>query len=102
MSSRFIRVFLVAAVPAALSINIAYAKKPLELNAHAREGRVILADQGITLSQVSAAPRLLTDFEYPVNPGTPEAMARQYLRENAELLKMAADTADLVYDGVVE
>src|SRR6185503_20303198 len=102
MSSRFIRVFLLTAVPAVLSVNVAYAKKPLELNAHDREGRVVLADQGITISQVSAAPRLLTDLEYPVAPGTPEQMARQYLKENSALLKMASDTADLVFDGVVE
>jgi Zn-dependent metalloprotease len=102
MSSRFIRGFVVAAIPAVLFVNVAYAKKPVELNAHQREARVVLADQGITISQASAAPRLLTDLEYPVNPGTPEEMARQYLKENAELLKMAPDNADLVYDGVVE
>src|SRR4051812_23208954 len=102
MSSRFIRAFLVAAVPAILFINVANAKKPLELNAHEREGRVVLADQGITISQVSAAPRLLSDLEYGVTRGTPEQRPRQFLKENAELLKMAPDTADLVFDGAVE
>ena len=101
MSSRFIRGFVAVAIPV-LSINVAYAKKPVELNAQAREGRVVLADQGITISTVSAAPRLVSDLEFPVTPDTPEAMARQYLKANAELLKMAPDTADLVFDNVVE
>jgi Zn-dependent metalloprotease len=102
MTARFIRGLFVVAASAGVFVNSAYAKKPVELNAHEHEGRVVLQDQGVTLSTVSAAPRLLTDVNYAVNPGTPEEMARQFLSANSELLKMQAGATDLAFDGAVE
>jgi Zn-dependent metalloprotease len=80
----------------------AYAKRPTELNAREFEKSVAIQGQGIAISDVSAAPRLIANPGYAVSPGTPEQMARQYLSENSALLKMQADLSDLAFDGVVE
>ena len=42
-------------------------------------------------------PIALYKVNYNVNPDTPEKMARQYLLENSELLKLTSDLSDLRY-----
>ncbi len=58
------------------------------------EPSVRRGDQRISLR--TGAPLALFNVGYRVDPGTPEAMARQYLSENFELLRLrSADLADL-------
>ncbi len=48
------------------------------------------------VSTVTGAPIALYRVGYPVDPGTPEDMARQYLRENRQLLRLQqGDLSDL-------
>ena len=50
----------------------------------------------LRVSALTGAPIALYRVGYPVDPGTPEDMARQYLRENHELLRLQhADLSDL-------
>ena len=64
-------------------------ESPDESEASIRRG-----NQRISLR--TGAPLALYRVGYRVAPGTPEGMARQYLRENAELLHLgSADLADL-------
>lgn len=51
------------------------------------------------LSDVTGAPLVLYGVNYPVTAASPRAMAEQYLRENAALLRLqAADLNDLEYN----
>ena len=88
----------VLAVAGLLSTSLAEAKRspgpamlqsPDESEPSFRHG-----DQRISL--LTGAPLALFNVGYRVAPGTPEAMARQHLRENRELLQLkSADLADL-------
>ena len=47
------------------------------------------------IAQESGVPRALYRIDYPVTPDSPLNMARQYLRDHAELLQLPADLAIL-------
>jgi Zn-dependent metalloprotease len=47
------------------------------------------------VSAVTGVPLALYRVNYPVAPGSAEAMARQYLRENAGSLRLRSDLSDL-------
>ncbi len=47
------------------------------------------------INSQTGVPIALYRANYNVNPDTPEKMARQYLLENSELLKIKSDLSDL-------
>ena len=49
------------------------------------------------INSQTGVPISLYSVNYNVNPDTPERMARQYLLENSELLKIKSDLSDLKY-----
>jgi len=78
----------------------AEAKRPpepsgLERNLDAPEPS--LRQENMRLSAATGVPLALYRVNRRVAPGSPEAMARQYLRESAALLHLRADLSDLRY-----
>ncbi len=70
--------------------------RPVEIMPDELEASILSANGRTSLE--SGAPLALYGIGYRVNPATPEAMARQYLRENASLLHLKApDLGDLTH-----
>ena len=53
--------------------------------------------QNMRVSKETGVPLALYQINYSVHPGDPEDMARQYLQENASLLRIKQDLNDLVH-----
>jgi hypothetical protein len=72
--------------------------EPIQIQGRAPEATVMRGKHQIGVE--SGVPRALYGVNYLVSPGEPEAMARQYLRENAVLLRLdRADLSDLALRG---
>jgi hypothetical protein len=86
-------------------LSLLLAQKPaphgqLEILPDEQEAYVRL--NNMRVSQETGAPLALYKVDYPVYPDTPLNMAWQYLRENADLLKIKNDLSDLQFSSLRE
>jgi hypothetical protein len=83
-----------------LICNISFAQKPsanLPLQIIPDETEASITQNNMRINQLTGVPVALYKPNYPVNADTPENMARQFLTENHELLKLSSDLAELKY-----
>ncbi len=59
------------------------------------QGEQSITVNGMRIMEPSGVPVAIYNPNYPVTPGTNEDMARQYLTENSQLLKIKEDLSDL-------
>ena len=93
----FVRNIIVLAV---LAFSFLYAQKPsgnssMEIIPDEFEASTTINNMRII--KPSGVPVALYNPDYVVNAGTPEQMARQYLSENFQMLKIQQDLSDLNY-----
>jgi hypothetical protein len=79
---------------------ITLAQKPVD-NSHLEivpdETELSETFNSMRINSKTEVPIALYKVNYSVNPDTPEKMARQYLLENSELLKLKSNLSDLRY-----
>jgi PKD repeat protein len=83
-----------------LTLNISWAQKPsvnLALEILPDETEVSSVINNVRFDNNSGVPVAVYKPNYTVNADTPEKMARQYLSENHDLLKLRSDLSDLNY-----
>ena len=83
-----------------LTFNISWAQKPAgnnSLQIIPDETEISITKNNMRINQSTGVPIALYKPNYPVNADTPEKMARQFLTENHELLKLSADLSELKY-----
>jgi PKD repeat protein len=83
-----------------LIFNFAFAQKPsanLALQIIPDETEESITQNDMRINMMTDVPVALYKLNYPVNTDTPEKMARQFLTENHELLKLSADLSELKY-----
>ncbi len=60
------------------------------------------AQANMQIGEQSGIPRMLAGINYAVQPADPVTMARQFLRDHAELLHLKADLSDLAHTSTRE
>lgn len=83
-----------------LTLNISWAQKPAgnnSLQIIPDETEISITKNNMRTNQSTGVPIALYKPNYLVNADTPEKMARQFLAENYELLKLSADLSELKY-----
>ena len=83
-----------------LIFNISFAQKPSvisSLQIIPDETEASITQNNMRINQVTGVPVALYKPNYQVNADTPERMARQFLSENHDLLKLSADLTELKY-----
>jgi hypothetical protein len=86
-------------------LSVLLAQKPgphsqLEILPNEQEGYVRTGNMRVSLE--TGAPLALYKVDYSLRPDTPVNMAWQYLRENADLLKLKSDPSDLQFSSEKE
>lgn len=100
LKMKWIAMFAAVVALNLLSVSPLRAQKPLEnrgLEMIPDESEDYYRFENMRVSKETGAPVALYRVNYAVRPDTPENMARQYLRENAALLKIKADLSDLLH-----
>ncbi|HEY6626506.1 MAG TPA: PKD domain-containing protein, partial [Ignavibacteriaceae bacterium] len=83
-----------------LIFNFSFAQKPstnLPLQIIPDENEQSITQSDMRINLITGVPISLYKPNYPVNADTPEKMARQFLTENHELLKLSANLSELKY-----
>ena len=83
-----------------LMFNTSFAQKPsanLPLQIIPDETETSITQNNMRINELTGVPIALFKPNYPVIADTPEKMARQFLTENHELLKLSADLSELKY-----
>jgi predicted small secreted protein len=88
-----------------LITSVAFAKKPERnrlLEKYDARVESTVRFENMRVRKDNGVPVAVYRLNYPVTPGTPETMARQYLRENAALLRLQSDLSDLQHTRTIE
>ena len=82
-----------------------FAQKPFNSRVreiHLNENEKTRVAANMQIGAESNIPRSLSGLNYSVRPAEPETMARQFLRDHAELLHLRADLSDLAHTSTRE
>ncbi len=105
MATKFTTALAILGCVLALSNAKAFAEKPAkvkQLEILPTEKDEVYAKGNMRINKETQIPTTLYAVNYRVNPASPEEMARQYLRENAEKLHLKADLSDIVFSSNLE